>query len=551
MIEKSTTRFLNQPFKNHHNFTILVTLSFLVVATFGMIHHEMWRDEFQAWMIARDSQTLTDLFKNLRYEGHPALWHIGLYILSRFTHNPIAMQLFHLAIASGIIYLFVRFSPFTRLQKVLFAFGYFPLYEYGIISRNYNLGVLLLILFCIFFETRYQSYLILSVILALLANTNAFTFIVAFTLGLTLIFEIIIDRFTERSLTIKKWNFLVSISIYALGAILAVIQLLPPSDSNFTGDETQVFQTSTSETKLVDLERIARTIGRIWKIYVPIPNVFQYDLWGSNFLTDGPAFLQVLSILFAVVLLIISTALFLKKPVILFMYLSTTLGILLFHYTKFIGSVRHSGYLFFLLLACLWLSNNTQSVSLSFNRSLEKIANLLNRYQKPYINTLLCLHVIAAVLMYSADLKYPFSASAEVVGIIEKHSLNNMPIIGSQDLPVSSIAALLDQKIYYPESQRFGTFIKWNERKLVKQPEVVAQTHQLLIQQNIPQALLILDRELDRSKVERPDLNIAALYHSRRSIAPDESYHLYRVTRKPNTRTSNSHQSTDTPTHDS
>jgi hypothetical protein len=45
----------------------------------------MWLDELQAWLIARDSSSVIDLFKNLKYEGHPGLWHICLYLISRFN----------------------------------------------------------------------------------------------------------------------------------------------------------------------------------------------------------------------------------------------------------------------------------------------------------------------------------------------------------------------------------------------------------------------------------------------------------------------------------
>ncbi|MEW6733270.1 MAG: hypothetical protein AB1489_18220, partial [Acidobacteriota bacterium] len=96
--------------KNEAIFAAAVTITFLLLGLIGLNHHEMWGDELQAWLIARDSQSIPDLFHNLRYEGHPALWHIGLYLLSRFTHDPIAMQVFHLLLATTAIYIFTRFS---------------------------------------------------------------------------------------------------------------------------------------------------------------------------------------------------------------------------------------------------------------------------------------------------------------------------------------------------------------------------------------------------------------------------------------------------------
>ncbi|NJL84461.1 MAG: hypothetical protein HC890_18805 [Chloroflexaceae bacterium] len=106
----------------------------------GVLHHEMWNDELQAWLLARDSDSIFDLFANMKDEGHPALWHLVLFGLTRLTQNPIAMQFFHLLIATGVVYVFARFAPFNQLIKCLFTFSYFPFFEYGLISRSYSLG---------------------------------------------------------------------------------------------------------------------------------------------------------------------------------------------------------------------------------------------------------------------------------------------------------------------------------------------------------------------------------------------------------------------------
>ncbi len=99
-------------------------------------------------MISRDSSSISQLLANARFEAHPALWYLCLFALSRFTHAPEAMQVLNLLIGAGAVLLLARFSPFTSLQKILFAFGYFPFFEYGAISRDYQLGNLFLFGFC-------------------------------------------------------------------------------------------------------------------------------------------------------------------------------------------------------------------------------------------------------------------------------------------------------------------------------------------------------------------------------------------------------------------
>src|SRR6516225_3589257 len=156
----------------------------------------MWRDEIQAWLLARNSTSVPNLFANVKYSGHPALWYLLLMPLTRISHSPTAMQALHLLIATSTMYVFTRYSPFTTVQKLLFSFGYFPFYEYSIISRNYGLGVLLIFVFCSLFEKRYTNFLTIGLVLLLLSHTSVFALIIT----MVLFFDLLIDcfYFTQR-----------------------------------------------------------------------------------------------------------------------------------------------------------------------------------------------------------------------------------------------------------------------------------------------------------------------------------------------------------------
>ncbi|HZE76598.1 MAG TPA: hypothetical protein VE091_14900, partial [Gemmatimonadales bacterium] len=52
-----------------------LTLAFLGVAGFAMASHELWRDEAQPWLVALHSGSLLELFRHIKYEGHPGLWY--------------------------------------------------------------------------------------------------------------------------------------------------------------------------------------------------------------------------------------------------------------------------------------------------------------------------------------------------------------------------------------------------------------------------------------------------------------------------------------------
>src|SRR3974377_1671788 len=66
----------------------IVLLGFFFVVLFSLQDHEKWSDEAQAWLIARDLGLKTIWFHELRYEGHPGLWHTILWVASHVFHAP-------------------------------------------------------------------------------------------------------------------------------------------------------------------------------------------------------------------------------------------------------------------------------------------------------------------------------------------------------------------------------------------------------------------------------------------------------------------------------
>ncbi|MFM7190315.1 MAG: hypothetical protein ACKOX2_05790, partial [Microcystaceae cyanobacterium] len=133
------------------------------------------------------------------------------------------------------------FSPFTRLQKVLFVLGYLPIYEYLVISRNYAIGLLTLLAICVLFPTRQKSYCPLAIALTILANTNAYGLLIAIALGLTLSLEYLCRKALNLSLRSSLANRILSIIIVLAGIALSVIMLMPPGDANLQGGANQWF----------------------------------------------------------------------------------------------------------------------------------------------------------------------------------------------------------------------------------------------------------------------------------------------------------------------
>ena len=77
-------------------YAIGLAFLFLAVGAYTTNHHEMWRDEIQAWLLARDSASVFELFAHLKYEGHPG----DLAPLSYATHSYHALSCHHAGVPS-------------------------------------------------------------------------------------------------------------------------------------------------------------------------------------------------------------------------------------------------------------------------------------------------------------------------------------------------------------------------------------------------------------------------------------------------------------------
>ena len=107
-----------------------------VVAT-GIVYHEPWADEAQAWLLARDQGFWRLMLHSIRYEGSPGLWHALLWALARMHVGYVGMHWAAGAIALAGVYVLLRWSPFPLILKALLPFGFWLAYQDAVVARSY------------------------------------------------------------------------------------------------------------------------------------------------------------------------------------------------------------------------------------------------------------------------------------------------------------------------------------------------------------------------------------------------------------------------------
>ncbi|QWR78299.1 hypothetical protein [Candidatus Magnetomonas plexicatena] len=511
---------------NDLKFAYTLTLVFSVLTLFNLLHHEMWRDELEAWMIARDASSLHGLIDNMRYQGHPMLWHLILYPITKISRNPIAMQMVHLVIATASAFIFLRFAPFNKLLKGLFVFGYFPFFEYATISRNYVVGILFLFLFCAYFgkDFKNRNYTLLSIILFLMCQCNALSTVLSIALAITLFFEPLL---TKNFTIYRSWRFYAAIAIFTAGLFLSIIQMKPPSDSYWYHS---VIITSDIPSRIED------QISEIWNVFIPIPRV-ELNFWETNILSYLPVpkeLRYVIRLFAALGLFLFTLCIVFRRKVAAFYYMVAIAGITAFGYIFYEGSLRHRGHYYFASVAALWMCSYYPMGEFT-KPSYNVFFNFFERNKNRFLTLIFSAGVIGALIANSLDYIYPFSEAHETAEFIKKNNWQNMPVSGFWDFAASGVSAYLDRPFYYPIPNKTGTFTVWRSQSNINENALRAT---LMYRNTVKtDVLLVFNKPISFQDIRR--YRLTPIKYFTQSIVLSEKFYLY-VMRYPAPKINNS-----------
>ncbi|MBE9098056.1 hypothetical protein [Vacuolonema iberomarrocanum] len=531
-----------------------ILVGFLVFGFFGILQHEMWRDEMQAWLLARDSASVLDLFHVMQYEGHPALWHLCLYGISQMTQQVFFVQVFHFLISLGIVYIIVRHSPFLPLQKFFLSFSYFIFFEYTFVSRNYNLGVLFLLLFCVAYYRPKPRYILLAALLALAANTNVYAFMVSIALALFWLLDVFrqvnVRQIPHKQIAITG---IVLGAGWGLSALKLLRVMLPQLTGNFLSIDVRpdvlvssstlqmipnISSRSLSASDLV--ANVARTLTDIWKSYAPISSFSDVHFWNTNLLTAndevfsffGIAVGDYLALGLAIAMLGITTYILSRNFPVLCMYVVGNAILFIFRLGIHDDAFnRHIGHFFILFIMSLWLSNahlsKPPNISKRPSKIFSKITTENDRFllQRRFLTLVLAVQFLAGIHAAGMDYLYPFSTGKLAAAYLRDHNLSEMEIFGSRYRQASLLSGYLNKPIYYPEYGEFGSFWTTRAPEIEDEGELLDAIRTKLDRTEGQTLVLALTDPLE--SLNAMDMTIDELIQFESSIVSSETFYLY------------------------
>ena len=302
-------------------------LLYILIGIVANYFHEPWRDETQAYLIAYDSQNLIDLYRNTRYEGHPMAWFLILFFVKLINSNYVLVKIVHFLIATASVYLLVFKSNINSLWKILIPFGYYFLFEYNIICRNYAIGILFL--FLSLYHIQRKNWIYVAIFTIATFQSNVYILMISFVLW----FTILSIHFRENKL---KFSYLTAIIF--LGLYFTYKTTFPPMDSGFA--------TNTN----FDCFNYLRTIDKLSQAYIVVPKLV-INFWNSSQIGYKE------TTIVGVILLIFLVSYFKNFKKIYPFFLIASLSIFAFMNIKYWGFLRHYGHLYIIFIAAIWLKS--------------------------------------------------------------------------------------------------------------------------------------------------------------------------------------------------
>jgi len=206
-----------------NRFNILIMLMYSIVTLVFVFFHENWRDEAQSWLIAKDLNFI-DIFKQMRYEGHPCLWYLMIAPFAKLGFPYITENILSWIIINISAWIIMKRAPFNICIKCLILLTPPFIYLYPVISRSYCLIAFAIVLIAITYRNRQTNPIKYVSSVLLLANTHVIMLGLAMMLYAVFFIEELLIKFRKKTKK-EKIDIIISLIITIVGIGFLVIQL--------------------------------------------------------------------------------------------------------------------------------------------------------------------------------------------------------------------------------------------------------------------------------------------------------------------------------------
>lgn len=417
---------------------------FAVLLAFTISRHEMWSDELQAFLIARDSNSLAELFRNLRYEGHPALWYLLLLIPAHISWNPVGMQILNYLLALTEASLILSVRDLKLIVRVLLVFSFTVFYTDGALARSYMLALLLLTAaLCCYSSKRSISYLTILFI-ALAINTHLFAIPIALLLAAWMFFPELSKNLGDWLRKICTRERILLTLVLVTSTVIASLTLRPPVDE-FLPHYGRI-EYSLGHNLLVSL-------SGLWAgIFVPMPLIHHFGLLAQALPTKDHA--PILATILSLLCLLLATLTLRTLRARAFYLVACMAEILAFALTVHLPDLRHYGMLFVIFILALLMDARSATLPNARFRLKPAVASSL-------LIALLALQAVYGVYAAAVDWSRSYSNAHDAALWLRESHLAQTPIVIVGASGPSIVGYLERNSVFYAACDCEGSFYKY------------------------------------------------------------------------------------------
>lgn len=374
---------------------ILITFLLGLITFNGVIHHEVWADEAQVWLLVK-TLSFSGLIEHLPNEGHPPLFYLLVMPFAKAGFSILSMKILCWAASLAGVFLILQYSPFNKFAKAALVLSAGYLYFFPVIARSYSILAFLIPLLCVLYPYRKSRPFLYCILIGLIACTHVIMFVFCGILAVYFIWETVIQPRSTLNLADKK-RYIYSVMIAVL-AMLFVVSLLIGTPGNNTAI---VF-------KLKDLSK---------SIMLVVPQFFinfvDYTVT-KTFVMYAPTLIGV--ILFIIFTLVSMVQLFLRDKKMFFLVFAAVLFQLVIYivwYRAFIYPTRIAVAYLILMFGC-WIALNDSEYQSKFKIDSAFWVNIS-------IGMIFALSIFNGTRYMFTDLFYNYSASKPTAEFIQKN----------------------------------------------------------------------------------------------------------------------------------
>lgn len=505
------TKFIEKIKENKIDIIIFLIYA-IVTFVITIIFHEKWRDEAQAWLIARDLD-FWGIIKQMTYEGHPPLWHFILAPFAKLGFPYITESVISWLIMCVTAGLILKKAPFKKPVQVLILLTAPFIYLYPTIARSYCLVPLALVLIAILYKNRHEKPIKYTLAILFLAYTHMLMWGLV---GILYLFFFLEEIFYVKKTKKDVKNIIIALIIAFAGLIILFYMLSGGISQNTQLQLASIFDISFIKIRLLFVEILSNLFG-------PITYSFGFRV-----------FIEIFAI-------VIICYYFKKNSQSMVIAIVSILWPIFVYLCIYGYSTQKINLIILTTIFIAWIIKEENNHIKKENES-KNVSSLLDKVAIYGSIFVLLLNAMQGISWIQEDISTKYSFSKEVAEYINQNLENDSVVVSVFGPYTSAVIPYTETskniRFWSPSTQKYFTYMDWDDisNQLLDLEDIM-----IIIQNNFKNENVYILSSNDLLETKNKDYlnelqenNIISksLYESayeERSVIGEEKYALYKV----------------------